>query len=403
MTGSEIYAYNLAKELSKNHEVSIFYRINNRKYKEYEIIKDTYNGLDIYKINNTLKNYLALSNIYYNEDVESRFSEILDKVKPDIAHLHHLLFLSTGIVDKLKKLKIPVIFTLHDYWLICPKGQLIRSNLDICKNPSSNNCLWCLGLSLNIKNLFKRLFNLRIRLNRKSYGPEHIYKNVDLFIAPSRYLRDKFIKFGIPKEKILYADNGINLDLFQDTGKTCSDKVRFGFIGTLIPSKGAHVAIKAFNMLKGDKAILKIYGNPPRNNGIWDYFSRIKAVARGNKNIRFMGVFDNKEIANIFKEMDVLIFPSVWEENSPLVLHEAILTKTPVLASDIGGVSELVKNAGNGFLFSPGNAKELYKHIRNIIENPLVTRNMVFDADVIKSITDNCKEMEEIYAEKINK
>ncbi|NQU99495.1 MAG: glycosyltransferase family 4 protein [Parcubacteria group bacterium] len=401
MTGSEIYTYNLCKELSKNHKVTVFYRINNANEREYKVIKDKHNGFDIYKINNTLKNYDSLEKIYKNKDIEGKFLEALDELKPDIIHIHHLLFLSTGIIDEIEKRNIPIVFTLHDYWLVCARGQLLRADLEICKNPLHANCLYCLARGLNLRNLLKKLlrFSFRSRLiKRFGIDMEKINRSVNLFIAPSKFLQNRFIEFGISPEKIIYSDCGMDLNLFRDIEKTRSDKIRFGFIGTLMPSKGVHVAIKAFNGLKGDKTILKIYGKSPMNNGIFDYFCKIKRMSAGNANIKFMGQFDNKNVAEIFKEIDVLVFSSIWQENSPLVLHEAILTKTAIIASDAGGVGELVKNNENSLLFKRRDMRDLCDKMKLFVEKyedlkDIRTKNVIR----MKSIKENCFELEKIY------
>ena len=405
MTGSEIYAYNLAKELSRNNRVSVFYRINNPCEKEYKVLKGEYNGLTVYKINNTLKDCNSLENIYNNRNIEEAFAAILDELKPDIVHIHHLLFLSVGIIEQIKRRNIPIIFTLHDYWLICPRGQLFKANLKICDNPVNSNCLYCLGAGLSLKRLMKKIFWVRSKISfSRRFSPDlqNIVKNVDLFISPSHFLRNKFIKSGIPEEKIIYSDNGMNLSFFNDIEKIKSDKIRFGFIGTLIPPKGVHILIEAFNKLKGDKAVLKIYGKSPVNNGFFDYYHKVKRMAAGNKNIRFMDVFDNKDVAKIFKEIDVLIFPSLWEENSPLVLHEAILAKTPAIASSIGGVDELIDN-NNGLLFQANDSKGLFVHMKNIIVNPKSLNEFNKSSVGIKDIKNNAEEMENIYVKKINR
>lgn len=401
MTGSEIYAYNLSLCLAKNHEVSIFYRINDPKQEEYKVIKSSCDGLSIYKINNTLKHCYSLENLYNNKGIESKFLEILEGVKPDVAHIHHLLFLSVGIIREIKKRNIPIVVTLHDYWLICPNGQLLKSNLRLCRNPIKSNCLFCLIRFFDLKNLSKKwpLFIINNLISKTGHGNniEGIYRDIDLFISPSRFLLNKFINFGIPFEKIMYSDYGINFDLFKDTEKIKSDKIRFGFIGTLIPSKGAHILIKAFNNIKSCKMVLKIYGKHFNANRIFGYYCKIRRMARHNKNIKFMGMFDNKDVAKIFKEIDVLIFPSVWEENSPLVIHEAIISDTFIIASDLGGVGELVKHGQNGFLFKAGDARDLQKKMEHIIENPLDTESLKNNMPKVKSIKDNAEELEGIY------
>ena len=406
MTGSEIYAYNLSKELLRRHDVSIFYRINDPALKEYEVARSSYGGLNIYKINHTFKDYDSIEKIYSNKEIEKRFAEVLDEVSPDVVHIQHLLFLSLGFVSEIKKRNIPIIFTLHDYWLMCPKGQLFKSNRKICKNPLAANCPYCLSASLNPKVLIKKIFKILTHYKIPTrFKPDlaKIYKDVDLFISPSIFLRNKFIEFGLPQEKIIYSDNGMNLDLFKDIEKLRSNKIRFGFIGTLIPAKGAHVLIKAFNKVKNNKAVLKIYGKAPVNNFIFNYYNRIRRMAGNNENIKFVGTFDNKDVAKIFEEIDVLIFSSVWDENSPLVLHEAILTKTPVLASEVGGVRELIKHDQNGFLFCAGDDNGLSLLIKKVIKNPEIIENLKKDVISIKDMQFHCKEIEAIYAKNSKK
>lgn len=400
MTGSEIYAYNLSLSLAKNHTVSIFYRVDNPEQEEYEVIKDNYNGLTVYKINNTLKYYRSLKKIYNNKDIENKFLAVLKEAEPDIIHMHHLLFLSTGIIHEIKKQGIPIVFTLHDYWLVCQNGKLLKNNLRLCKDPVNANCLFCSIRFFNLKNLSKKLFYFLIQnmvSKARNIELENIYKDVDLFISPSIFLLNKFIELGMPSAKIIHSGHGINIDLFNDIKKTKSDKIRFGFIGTLIPSKGAHILIKAFNKIKEDKATLKIYGKSFTGNRIFGYYYKIKRMARRNKDIIFMDVFDNKNISDIFKEIDVLIFPSIWHENSPLVLHEAILSKTPVIASDIGGVKELI-NCYNGILFNVGDVKGLQEKMQYIIDKPENIERLKNDTPKVKSIKDNAKELEEIYS-----
>ena len=398
MTGSEIYAYNLSKSLSKTHKVTVFYRINNTKKEEYKIIRDSYNGLDVYKINNTLRRYNSLEKIYKNRAIEEKFSQVLDEIRPDIVHIHHLLFLSTGIIDEIKKHNIPIVFTLHDYWLVCPRGQLLKSNLRLCKEPGRFSCIYCMARALNLKNLLSRLVNFSIRKNIlfKSRIRE-IYGKVDLFISPSLFLRNKFIKLGMPSRKIIYCNNGIGLGLFEDIQKTRADKIRFGFIGTLISSKGIHVLIKAFKGIKQNNMVLKIYGTSPKNNGIFNYFNRVKNMARSNRHIRFMGTFNNKDIAGIFSNIDVLVVPSIWPENSPMVIQEAFESQTPVIASNIGGIPELVRDDVNGLLFKSGDVSDLRQKLKYVTDNPELLQKWRKNIPKVKDIEDNARELEKIY------
>lgn len=401
MTGAEIYAYNLSRELSIKHKVSVFYRINNVRYENYEIIKGNYDGLDVYKINNLLRGYSSIGDIYINREIEKRFVSVLDEVKPDIVHIQHLLFLSTGMIYEIKKRNIPIVFTLHDFWLICPKGQLLKNNLNICKGPESSNCLCCLAAGLSIRAFAKKIIKYLTPnqpVKQKRPALKDLSDCIDIFIAPSKFLRDKFIEYAMPSEKIIYSDNGMDLSLFKDIKKTDTNVIRLGFIGTLIPSKGVHVLIEAFNKLNKDILRLDIYGKETSSRS---YYKKIRKMAENNKNIKFKGEFNNKDVAKVFREIDILIFPSLWHENSPLVLHEAIITKTPVIASRIGGASEFVKDGLNGMFFERNDVKGLY-HILKGFERKNMLQDFNMDVVSIKQIQENSSEIEEIYAGLIN-
>ena len=152
MAGTEVYAYNLSKELSKEHEVFVFFRINAPKEKEYSLSHNRLDGMDTYAINRTFRRCDSFEATYNDALIDEKFRELLDKIKPDIVHIQHLLFLSCGIIDEIKKRNIPIVYTLHDYWLRCYRGQLIKDDLSICSGDSPSECLRCLKylFSLNI-------------------------------------------------------------------------------------------------------------------------------------------------------------------------------------------------------------------------------------------------------------
>ena len=130
--GTEIYTYQLLKELSNRHEVYCFYRISNIKMKEYAMTRKRLDGFISIAINNTFKDCYSFQDFYKNEQITKKFSEVLDFVKPDIVHIQHLIFLSTGIIEEASKRGIPIIYTLHDYWLICPQWHFLKHGQTIC-------------------------------------------------------------------------------------------------------------------------------------------------------------------------------------------------------------------------------------------------------------------------------
>ena len=224
-----------------------------------------------------------------------------------------------------------------------------------------------------------------------------IASKVDLFIAPSRFIKQKFIESGIPGEKVTFIPYGFNLNNFKNSRKSYSPKLRFGFIGNLLPAKGAHVLIECFNKIKNKDIEVKIYDQAiSYKNALLNYSRKIRKIAR-SKNIKFMGSFDNRKISDILEGIDVLVVPSIWYENSPLVIQEAFMAGTPVIASRIGGIPGLVCDGVNGQLFSPGDIQDLQRKIQYVVDNPDVLERFKENMPKVKSIEDNARELEEIY------
>ncbi|MBL7130475.1 MAG: glycosyltransferase family 4 protein [Candidatus Omnitrophica bacterium] len=426
MAGAEIYTYNLSKELSKRNEVFVFYRISDLKKREYELDSNNSNGLEIFTLNNTFRFCDSFEKFYKNDDITKQFADILDRMKPDIVHIQHLIFLSTTIINEVKRRKIPIVFTLHDYWLICPQWHFLREDFTICDNNNVSQCIDCLDYQLNIKKTPKRIYltfrnilpDFLIRFSKNIYFSwardtldcknaheriearlkhiKEICQMIDIFIAPSQFLKTRFIEFGIPEDKIKFIPHGIDTSPFTNFRRKESNRIRFGFIGTILPAKGLDILINAFNRVKDNRAELKVYGNLFPYNGFEYYPRYIKRLAK-NRNIRFMGGFNHQDIAGVFSEFDVLVLPSIWNENCPLTILEAFSTKTPVIASKIGGIPALIKDKENGLLFEAGDPDGLYDKMRIFINNPDLIKELRANLVSPKSIEENSREIEEIY------
>jgi len=126
-------------------------------------------------------------------------------------------------------------------------------------------------------------------------------------------------------------------------------------------------------------------------------------MAYGKNNIKFMGGYYVEEAHKIFSQLDVLVIPSIWYENSPLTIHEAFMAGVPVITSNIGGMAELVKHNNNGLLFKVGDSEDLYQTIMKVIENPELISQLSANVPSVKSIEENAEELEEIYKNLVGK
>ena len=308
--------------------------------------------------------------------MERIFEKYLTEIQPDLVHINHLSHLTTLIIDVIKKYDIPLVFTLHDYWMMCIRGQLIRDDLRLCTGPSIEKCAQCNSKYFTSYNNAKK--EIICWLNMLS----NANKKVDLFISPSRFLQQKYIEYGIPKNKIVYMDYGFDFNLIKSIKKTPSDKIRFGFLGRIIPVKGISLLISSFNKLKDHKAELNIFGKLPS--------SSIYLEERCNNSaINFRGEYDYENISEVLSNIDVLIVPSIWYENSPLVIHEAFIAKIPIITSNLGGMAELVQNEKNGLLFKSGNVKDLAEKMNRFIEEPDLIKKFAQNIPKIRSIQED--------------
>jgi glycosyltransferase involved in cell wall biosynthesis len=197
----------------------------------------------------------------------------------------------------------------------------------------------------------------------------------------------------VREDQIIFSDNGMDVSPFQDFKRIPSPRIRFGFIGSIVEHKGVHTLVNAFNLVRGDKAELCIFGEL---EAFLEYSEQVQSSSR-NKNTRFMGKFNNKRIAEVFSKIDVLVVPSIWYENSPLTIHEAFLSGTPVITAGHGGMADLVHNGVNGFLFEPGDEKSLAKVIQAIVDDPSLIEKTAKGIPHVKTIEEDAKDMEERY------
>ena len=404
--GSEVYSQSICAELSKSQRISVLTREENPYQPDFGIRKEIVNeNLHFHFVNNPQG-----KDGYRHVGMDCAFEQLVMDIKPDVAHIGHLNHLSTGFVDVLKKLNIPIVFTLHDFWLMCPRGQFLtrsigkENNFEVCAGQENNKCAsncYRVYFSGREENENQELAQWSNWVKNRMIETKSIINKVDLFIAPSKYLMNRFVSdFNVPKNKIIYLDYGFPTEyLIQSDKSNERTNFTFGYIGTHILSKGINLLINAFLQLE-QPATLKIYG---RQDG--QSTNALKQMAAGSKNkIEFAGEYINHNLANdVFSKVDCIVVPSIWAENSPLVIHEAQACKIPVITANYGGMSELVQHKVNGLLFEHRNIDSLAEQMKYAIRNPellqqLGERGYLYSENgAIPDISNHCKNLMTIY------
>jgi len=307
---------------------------------------------------------------FYNPPIERHFRQFLARLRPDLIHVHHLLYLSAGLVQIARQAHIPIVATLHDFWYFCPNAQLLRHDGRLCvENLGRIHCGACLKgpYGGHIPNpmlpLAGPFFLWRERMLRRAVS------QAEVLIAPSQFLLERHVQAGFPREKLIALEHGIEPapGMGPVPPREPHQPLRIGYIGSLTRHKGVHVLIDACRRLVTGQATLDVYGSPTT---FPKYSAELVALAAGHPDIHFQGAFDHARLAEVLQGLDLLVVPSLWYENSPVVIQEALSMQVPVIASRIGSLPEKVREGVHGLLFEPGDADDLARVLGELAARP---------------------------------
>src|SRR5947209_5490964 len=264
---------------------------------------------------------------------------------PDVVHFHHAHWLGYDMIRETRR-ALPgaaIVYTLHEFNSICQhNGQMVRTEtLELCYEASPRRCHQC------FPNISPERFFLRERMITS------VFDLVDLFIAPSKFLRQRYIDWGVSPEKIRYEDYGRIPAPQEPDPPGAGHRRRLGFFGQMTEFKGVDVLLEAMKILKRDEfdAHLTIRGanldiqQPP-------FRAKIEALLEETAgSVRSAGPYQHHELPQLMRDVDWVVVPSIWWENAPLVIQEAMMHRRPVICSDIGGMAERVQDAVTGLHF----------------------------------------------------
>ncbi len=376
--------------ISRGHDVHAFFTESYGDRQQFDLSRGEYRDIRYFEAVHNYE-YESFEQTYRTPGMEDLFTEVLDATQPDLVHCQHLQLHSIGYVDKIKRRGLPLVYTLHDYLLMCPRdGQLLRPGLQLCPGPEAEACAVCVQHmpppahgATYVEAIRTREREIKARL-----------ADVDLFISPSAFLRERFIaNQWIAEDRIVHSDNGFCVDSYEGTDREPSSRLRYGYIGTLAEYKGVHKLIEAFDGIDADRAECLIWGD----TSIFPDYGRHLEEMDKSANVRLMGRFDNTDVGRVLAQVDVLVIPSLWFENSPLTIHEAYLAGIPVVASDQGGMAELVEDGVNGLHFRMGDVVDLRSALQRFLDEPELLPRLRSGIPSVKSIAEDAAAVEAHY------
>lgn len=283
----------------------------------------------------------------YSEGPRKRMASELEKYKPDVAHVHNFFpLLTPSIYEACKEYSIPVVQTLHNYRTICPGALLMRDG-HVC-----NDCVAKSAYNSVLHGCYRgsRSGTLAVARMVEFHRKRGTWKNmVDRFIALTQFARGKFIEGGFPGNLIRVKPNFYSGELYSGQ---VSDRKGALYVGRLSKEKGIETLLKAWNELDID---LTIIGDGP----MLDYLKSCDL-----ESVTVLGRKTNIEVRDAMRKASYLVMPSEWYEGFPMVIVEAFANSLPVIASNLGGLKEIISDRNTGLLFSPGDAEDLTRKVR---------------------------------------
>jgi len=436
--GTETYTLELARDLRRRgYEVEILSTMSagEKGGRENLLFTYLYDDFTVHCVDFNFAPQTSFRNYYYRPEMYSFYHELLLKIAPDLLHVTHLMNHTAVILHAAEDCAIPVLATLTDFFALCLNSHLSDINGELCSGPnySGSKCLRCYMEPIGFAALAKS-FAVNQQLVSKSYfriflffcaswwaklpvvgkrgslvlvrevteRAKTLHKSYQIYrkmVAPTDFLYDAYVANRFPEEKMVKLNFGINWDVvaaYRKVRKYDSGRpLRFGYIGQLAEHKGVDMLVRAFKATDGDKELL-LYGSADPSSS---YYEKLAQVCGDDRSIKFGGTFPEDELGERLSGIDVLVIPSRWHENSPLVLLYALATRTPVIVSAVKGMTEFVRDGENGLTFKRGSLAELTDVMEKIMKNPKIIENFSQKADYRKTISDYVEEIELLYKE----
>lgn len=426
--GSEIYAFTLARELGRRHDVFVLAAEYDPATAHGTLRWRSLDDLTVVELVNNWE-FERFEETYRSPRVNVQVQHVLEATRPDVLHVHNLLNLSFDLPRLARERGIAVLASLHDYTLLCASGgqRVHVSESHVCSEIDADRCSRCFAESpfaaqMAAARVLRRpggrlAGRAALWLRRHTpaiaaamtagAGPplpvtagdlrqrlayaRGVFDNIDLFVAPSSAMAAEFERFGVSRDRLEVSDYGF-AGLTRPPRREVVGPVRIGFVGTLVWHKGAHVLLEAARSLRGAFDI-HVHGDLAT---FPSYTARLRRDATGLP-VTFHGGFDQALVADVFAGLDVLVVPSLWPENSPLVIHEAFMNGVPVVGARVGGIPELVVDGVSGLLYDAFSAPALAAQLQSLVDRPAGVARLSGGIPSVKRIEDDAREWEGRY------
>ena len=360
--GAERYVFNVTDLLKKKGNTVIPFAMHDERNFESEYSSyfvDRFGPDQLFETRNPFQHLKIADRIIFNKSAQKKLSLLIEETKPDIAHVHSIYHhLSPSILHTLKKHKLPVMLTLHDYKIVCPNYIFLDGQRNVCEACEGKH-FW----KATSKKCFRNSFAASALVTTEAYinhWKKSYYNNVDVFVSPSKFLGDKISQYGYEKKPVLVQPYTLDLEAYEPCYEP-SDY--FVFMGRLTHEKGVNFLLDAAKEIRG--ADLYILGTGPLEDEM-----RQRVKNENLNNVKMLGYKGGDELRDIVRKAKFTVITSEWHDNSPLVIYESLSLGNPIIGSRMGGIPELIEEGVDGFVFDRGDKDTFVARVNELIANP---------------------------------
>lgn len=346
---------------------------------------------------------------FANAWVGDHIRGMLRTERPDLFHLYGGYLLSGSTLEAAYDEAVPTAISLTDMWYLCPRITMLRSDGELSTLPiDSAVCARCLGeesrryripgqIAPGLMAAYWRGQRSKVDLldSRRKYLLD-LLGRADRIVSPSHFLRSLYADAGVPDEKFAVIPHGTDLPRAPKVDRPqAGESIRVAYLGQIVEHKGVHLLIEAARSIDDPRLSVRIHGDLSR---FPSYAERLTRMCAADSRIELVGRYrGQKDLARIMQGIDVVAVPSTWYENCPNVILEAFASQTPVIATNLGGMAELVSHGGNGLLFQRGDARDLAVQLRRLLAEPGLLSTLRAGIPAVSSLTHEVDQIETLY------
>jgi glycosyltransferase involved in cell wall biosynthesis len=392
--GTELYTYNLARELQgRGHDVQALYPSSNPQRLNAELVYDRYDGLEIARIN--LNPPPDLVRMFRNETLEPAMARLLRERPVDVVHFQHLFIISANALKVCHQAGVPTLLTLHDTWVACEQPHLVRADGSYCAGgpETVDKCVQCMIERHPEADSPDRLPGLFYAFALRRYFLRQAFGWADTVISPTRFLKEFLARHEFHHPRFLVEQLGLP-PLATAPRRPGNGRLRLAFLGNISPTKGLDILMAALQRLDSDNWELDIYGRIHS----FTYYEQCMDMAPKGGRVANHGPYTPIQLGEIFAQTDVTAVAS-RAENFPTVARESLQAGVPVVAPRVGGIPEIVSHNANGLLFNLGDADDLARQLKILTDSPTEVDRLRRGITPPRSIANDANRLEEIYEE----